>query len=85
MIELKNLLAKYDKFIFQEESKRVLVSRALSEVLPFSVGPEKIQIKNNTIYIDIKPLYKNEILIKRDKILENLEKYIGKISLKNIR
>ncbi len=74
MIEIKDLLAKYDKLLFFEENKRMAVSRAVSEALSVHVDPKKIRIKNGTVYIDLKPIYKNEILMKKNKILKALEK-----------
>ena len=85
MIEIKDLLAKYDKFLFSEENKRESARLSISESLGIKIKPQEINVKNGTVYLDIKPIYKNEILIKKEKILKNLEKYFGKKSPKDVR
>ncbi len=76
MIEIKDLLAKYEKLLFSEESKRESVRQAVSETIGVSLKPEDIRIKNGTVYLDLKPIYKNELLLKKEKILEKIGRNI---------
>ena len=85
MIEIKDLLAKYDKFLLSEESKQESVREAVSATLGFPIKPEAIQVKNGTIFLDLKPIYKNEIFMKKEKILAKLEETFGKKSPRDIR
>ena len=81
MIEIKDLLINFNKLINNEELKVFLIQSAIKEVVNIDIKKEKIKFKNNTLYLDINPIYKNEIFLNKDKILLSLEKKDG---IKNI-
>ena len=72
MIEIKDLLLKFNNLLVSEEVKKNSILNILKEVVGIQIKPEDIKIKNNTIYLNIKPIYKNEILY-----LFNLNKQPG--------
>ncbi len=74
MIEIKDLLSGFEHILLKEENKSIYVKQAIFEATGISVPKESIQIKNGTIYLKIKPIYKNEIFLNQDLILENLQK-----------
>ncbi len=78
MIEIKDLLLKFSNLLLSEEIKKNTVLNVLKEVIGVDVKPEDIKIKNNTIYLNIKPIYKNEILLKKDLINLKLKEALGK-------
>ena len=78
MIEIKDLLFKFDSILLSEGKKKELVRNAISKIIKIELKSEDIKIKNNIIYLDIKPIYKNEILLKQDQIFSELEKLFGK-------
>ena len=47
--------------------------------------PEDLKIRNNVIYLNIKPIYKNEIFIKQEKIFLALKESLGKKTPQDIR
>jgi hypothetical protein len=49
------------------------------------IKSEDIKIKNNIIYLNIKPIYKNEIFIKQEKIFLALKESLGKKAPEVIR
>jgi len=77
MIEIKDLLIKFDKLINKEELKVFLIREAINEITGIDIKKEKIKFKNNTLYLDIKPIYKNEIFINKEKIVAHLEQNKG--------
>ncbi|MFZ2149944.1 MAG: hypothetical protein WAV15_02185 [Minisyncoccia bacterium] len=85
MLEIKDLLERWSGILLSEEAKKEAVGKVLFEVLGVEIKSSDIKIKNNTIYLDIKPLYKNEIFLKRDKIFSKLEETFGKKAPKDIR
>ncbi|MEK7060307.1 MAG: hypothetical protein AAB970_01665 [Patescibacteria group bacterium] len=78
MIEIKDLLLKFNKLLISEEVKKSSIKKTLNEVLGVQVKNEDIKIKNNIIYLNIKPIYKNEIFLKRKEILLKLKESFGK-------
>ncbi|KKR79722.1 MAG: hypothetical protein UU24_C0003G0012 [Candidatus Nomurabacteria bacterium GW2011_GWA2_40_9] len=78
MIEIKDILLNISNVLLKADIKRETVRDVLNSVLGIEIKREDIQIKNNTIYLNIKPIYKNEIFLKKEEIREKLEKSLGK-------
>ncbi|MDP9249193.1 MAG: hypothetical protein M3M85_01635 [bacterium] len=79
MIEIKNLLEKFSHILLSEENKKESVRRAVSEVLKTEINSEDVKIKNNVIFLNIKPIYKNEVFLKQEQILGRLQElFLGK-------
>ncbi|MBI2631126.1 hypothetical protein HYW73_02845 [Candidatus Nomurabacteria bacterium] len=85
MIEIKDLLSRFSNILLSEEGKKESVRKIVGEVIGIDIQKEKIKIKNNVIYLNVKPIYKNEIFLKQEKIFTKLEEAFGKKSPKNIR
>jgi len=76
MIAVKNLLARFEKILLSEENKRESVRQALAEALNLEINPADVRIKNNTVYLRLKPIYKNEILLKQEQILGRIQELL---------
>ena len=77
MIEIKDLLAKFQSILLSEEAKIEGIQGILFQVLGILIPLENIKIKNNIIYLNIKSIYKNEIFLKKEKITSLLEERFG--------
>ncbi len=84
MIEIKDLLLRFDKILLSEEIKKASIINILEQTIGVKIKPEDLKIKNNTVYLNIKPIYKNEIFLKKEKIFLKLEEVFGKKIPKNI-
>ena len=85
MIEIKDLLLKFSHLLVSEESKKGAVRDIISETIGVPIRTEDIKIKNGTIYLDIKPIYKSEIFSKKEVILSKLSESLGKKSPSDLR
>ena len=85
MIEIKDLLLKFSNLLVSEEDKKESVRSIISEAVGVTIKKSDIEIKNNTVYLNIKPIYKNEILMKRDYIFSQLRESLGKKAPEDIR
>jgi hypothetical protein len=74
MIEIKDLLVRFDKLINNEEIKILLIREAIKDVVGIDIEIDKIKFTQGVLYLNIKSIYKNEIFINKDKILFHLEK-----------
>lgn len=77
MIEIKDLLVRFNNLLNNEEVKVSVLKEVLFDFLKINIPKEKIIIKNNNLFLDIKPIYKNEIFLNKDKISFELEKRAG--------
>ena len=73
MIEIKDLLERFSTLILSEENKKEAVRCAVAETLQTEIRPEDIKIKGNVIYLNLKPIYKNEVFLKREDILKKMQ------------
>jgi hypothetical protein len=84
MIEIKDLLLKFDNILLSEEFKKNSIINILNEITGLKIKLEDVKIKNNIVYLNIKPIYKNEILLKKDFIFLKLKETLDKKKPKNI-
>lgn len=85
MIEIKDLLARWNNVLLSGESKKETIRGIISSVIGVNIDSNNIKIANNTVYLDIKPIYKSEILLKREKIDSLLEEVLNQKNLPDIR
>ncbi len=85
MIEIKDLLFRFNDLLLGEEIKKQVIRDIISKIIKTEIKTENIKIKNNTIFLDIKPIYKNEIFLKKEEIFIKLQEMLGKKSPLNIR
>ena len=85
MIEIKDLLLVFRDALFSEEIKKDSIKNVLKQVVNLDINREDIEIKKGVLYLNIKPIYKNEILIKKDEINARLREILGKKSPSSIR
>lgn len=78
MIEIKDLLLRINDVLLSEETKKNSIRNILSQTIGVDIKAEDIIIKNNAVYLNIKPIYKNEIFLKKDEIFFKLKESLGK-------
>ncbi len=84
MIEIKDLLNRFSNLLLSGEVKKNLIIDVLYKTIGLKIESKDIQIKNNIIYLNIKPIYKNEILFKKDQIFIKLRESLGDKTPNNI-
>jgi hypothetical protein len=80
MIEIKDLLSRFSELLLGEEGKKEVVRGVISSIIKTEINSKDIKIKNNIIYLNIKPIYKNEIFLKQEQIFLTLKESLGKKS-----
>lgn len=84
MIKIKDLLFRFKNIFLSEETKKVSIKNVLHQTVGLNIKSEDIRIKNNTIYLNIKPIYKSEIFLKKEEIFFKLKEQLGKKTPQNI-
>ena len=85
MIEIKDLLLNFKNILVSEGSKKEEIRRIISEEIKAEIKTEDIKLKNGTIFLNIKPIYKNEIFLKKDQIFSKIKESLGKKSPQDLR
>lgn len=82
---IKEYLNKIKETLFLKEEIYRTISFVIEKNISFKIEQKFIKIKGNIIYIKTSPLIKNEILIKKEKILKDLFEINKTISFKEIK
>ena len=77
MNKIKDLLEKWRAVLSSGRAQTDAVREAVFEVVKIELKPEEVEIKNNIIFFKIKPIYKNEIFLKKDLIFLELKEKFG--------
>ncbi|MEI6280743.1 MAG: hypothetical protein WCP17_01955 [bacterium] len=85
MIEIKDLLNRFRDILFKEEDKKEIIRNIISKIIRTEINSKDIEIKKGIIYLNIKPIYKNEIFIKKEQIFLRLKEVLGEKTPQNIR
>jgi len=85
MVEIKDLLQRFSNLLLSEEIKKSCVKDVISQIIGAPIDIKDVKIKNNSVYLNIKPIYKNEILLKQDQIFIELQNCLGKKSPEAVR
>ena len=78
MIEIRSLLLRFNNLLLSEEVKKNSIIDVLHQVVGLQMKPGDIKIKNDVIYLNTKPIYKNEIFLNKNKIFSKLKEKLGK-------
>lgn len=84
MIEIKDLLQRFSKILLSERNKKDFIVETINKEAKINIKSEDIELKGESIYLKIKPIYKNQVFIKKEVILNEIEKSVGKKIYKNI-
>lgn len=82
---IKEYLNKIKETLFLKEEIYRIISFVIEKNISFKIEQKFIKIKGNIIYIKTSPLIKNEILIKKEKILKDLFEINKTIFFKEIK
>lgn len=84
MIEIGDLLLKSKNKILSEELRIKIIIDVITEITKTTIEKKDIKIKNGTIILNNKPIVRNEIFLKKEKILVELKNLLGKKAPQNI-
>jgi hypothetical protein len=77
MIELKDLLSKWANLLNKGEGEKKIIKEAILTATGIDIKAEDIEFKGGSVYLNIKPIFKNQIFIKSEEINKTLEAYLG--------
>jgi hypothetical protein len=85
LFHIKGLLSRFDNMLLSGEIEAEAVRDVLLAATGIKIKKEDIKIKDNVLYVNIKPIYKSEIYLNKEKIFSLLSEALGEKAPKNIR
>jgi len=82
---IKNYLEKFKTLLFSKEENLKIISSVIKKNTQIEIEPKLIKTTGNIIQIKSSPLVKNEILMKKEKILADLSSVLENPKYKDIR
>jgi hypothetical protein len=77
MHSIQDLLERFKGILDTEDSKKENIIKILEENTSIVISAGDIDVKKGKLFLKVKPIYKNAILLKKDKILEDLRLSFG--------
>ena len=86
MKKIDGFLKRFEKITIPDESVRLKTAEILSSEFGEEIKKEDISVKNGIIFIKTKDAsLKSDIFLKKQKIIDNINSYLGKITIRDIR
>lgn len=82
---IKNYLDKFRNIIFSKEENIKIISETINKNILVKIETKFIQIKGVNIYVKASPLVRNEVLIHKRQILEDLSLVLPNNNFKDIK
>lgn len=82
---IKNYLDKIRGILFSKEETNNIIVGVIGKNIFFKINTKDIKIQGASIYIKTTPIIKNEILIHKGQILEDLSLMLPKNNFKDIK
>ncbi len=82
---IKNYLDKVKGILFSKEETNNIIVNIIEKNISFKLDTKSITIRGSYIYIKTTPIIKNEILIHKRQILEDLSFMLSKNNFKDIK
>ena len=84
MLPIADLLSRFKNLTNTEGVKKKLITEEIQNIVGFVVDKSAISFSKNTVFITVNPLYKTEILLKKDEILKKIQKIPGLEYINNL-
>ena len=85
MYEIKDLLARFKNILNTIEWKKQSVQEIILKNTGITVDLKDMNVKNSILYLDIKPIHKNEVFMKKEKIILSIGESLGVNFITEIR
>ncbi len=82
---IKNYLENIKKILFSKEENLQIISSIIERNILIKIENKNIQIKQPVVYIKTSPLVRNEIMIKKDKIIKDIQVAIPGFNISDLR
>lgn len=88
MGDLNNInifLDKFKNFLFKKEETKSVIIKIISEEISYPVVGNMIVIKNGFVFVKGSPALRNEVILRKEKILMRIKKEITNESFFDIK
>jgi hypothetical protein len=82
---IENFLQKFKKLLSNSEATNTIIAETISKYTAITVDPGVIKTKGSIIYIQGSPMFRNEVLMRTEKILSELKTTLPERRFTNIR
>ena len=82
---IKNYLEKFKNILFTKDEIYQVVLSVIENNISFKIERKFIQLKTPILYVKSSPMVRNEIMMKKDKILSDINKILPDSNIKDIK
>ncbi|MFO0718604.1 MAG: hypothetical protein U0522_01060 [Candidatus Paceibacterota bacterium] len=70
-------LQKFKALLSSQGAKKQIAIEVIKEIFNIDIDPGKIKIKNDIVFIDVSPVFKNTLFLKKKDLLKTINERIG--------
>lgn len=78
MNNLKGMLSIFENLLKQEEISLHVMEEVFEDVVGIKIDSSQISVKGFSVYVNAHPVIKNEILLKKEELIQALQNRTGK-------
>lgn len=78
MQDIKDLLSSFKEVLLGEENRKEKIISIIESITKIKIKSTDFEIKNSIIFLNIKPVFKNEIFLKKELILKEIKNSFSK-------
>lgn len=84
MRSIQDLLERFKGILETESSKKENIIEIIREITGIILTSQEIDVKHGKLFLKTKPIFRNEILIKKERILKRLLEFFGERYIQDI-
>ena len=85
MLPIADLLSRFKNLTNTEGVKKKLIAEEIQNVIGLIIDKKNISFSKNTVFFTVNPLFKTEILLKKDEVLKRIQAISGLEYINEIR
>ncbi|MEK7585671.1 MAG: hypothetical protein AAB477_00315 [Patescibacteria group bacterium] len=82
---IDSFLERFKKILFKEEATLEVITGVITKHIESPIKPQSIKIKGPIVYINESPILRNEVLIHKEGILNDLKEFLPRHRFSDIR
>lgn len=82
---ISNFLDKFKKIVFHDEELRNAIAISILNETKHNIESDHIKIKRGVVYLKVSPIFLNEVMMKKGKILLNIKNILPNSNILDIK
>lgn len=83
--KINSFLKRFQGLVPPERTKKRIIKEIIQEVARIDIHEDNILIQNDTVFLNISPMYKQHIILHKERIFSQLKAQYPKSEIRDLR